>query len=337
MKLTYKPYTIALKREFTLSSGSRTTTPAVLVEIEHEGVTGYGEASMPPYLGETTESVIKYLNKIDLKQFKDLTQFDENLNYIDVITDEDFAAKASVDIALHDLYGKLIEKPCYEIYNVNPDYLPESSYTLGISTPNEIRVKLKEAESFNLLKIKIGSENNREIIKIIRNETDKFLCADVNEGWSDKEYAIDMIHFLTENYTIFIEQPLPKEMIDESAWLKEKSPIPVIADESIKTMKDMKRLKDVYSGVNVKLQKCGGIRNSYRLMKYAKENNLKVLIGCMTETSCGISAAAQLAGLADWADLDGALLIKNDPFRGTEITNGKIIIPQKFGIGAEKR
>lgn len=333
MKLTFKPYTLELKHVFTVAVNTRTTTPVMLTEIEYEGVKGFGEASMPPYLGESHETASKFLSKVNLEQFDDPFEIEKILEYVDSIDEKNTAAKASIDIALHDLVGKLISKPWYKLWGFDKTKTPYTTFTIGIDKPDIVRQKVKEAEEFKILKVKLGKENDREMIETIRSVTDKPLTADANQGWKDKNYAMDMIHWLHNQNVQYIEQPMPKEMIDENAWLTENSPIPVLGDEAIQRIPDLIKMKDVYSGVVIKLMKCTGMREAYKMITLARSLGMKVMLGCMTETSCAISAAAQLSPEVDWADLDGNLLIKNDPFDGIKIIDGKVTLNDYPGIG----
>jgi len=332
-KLRYKPYTLEMRYVFTVASFSRTTTPVVLTQLEYDGIIGYGEASMPPYLGESQESVINFLNKIDLSGFNSPFQTEELLAYVDQISAKNTAAKASVDIALHDLIGKILGQPFYKIWGLNPALIPATSYTIGIDTEEVIRKKVMEADKFKILKVKLGLETDKMIIDTIRQCTDRPLCADVNQGWKTKEQALEMSHWLAERGVVFLEQPMPKEQIDDNAWLTAHSPIPTIADEACQRLSDVPALQGVYSGINIKLMKCTGMREAKRMAELAQSLKMKVMIGCMTETSCAISAAAQLAPLVDWADLDGALLIGNDIYDGMKVIDGQCILPDRPGIG----
>lgn len=190
-----------------------------------------------------------------------------------------------------------------------------------------------EADQFKILKVKLGLETDKMIIDTIRQCTDRPLCADVNQGWKNKEQALEMSHWLAERGVVFLEQPMPKEQIDDNAWLTEHSPIPTIADEACQRLIDVPALQGVYSGINIKLMKCTGMREAKRMAELAQALKMKVMIGCMTETSCAISAAAQLAPLVDWADLDGALLIGNDIYDGMKVIDGQCILPDRPGIG----
>jgi L-Ala-D/L-Glu epimerase / N-acetyl-D-glutamate racemase len=337
MKLRFVPYELQLKHVFTLATSSRTTTPVVLTEIEYEGMTGFGEASMPPYLGESHESVTKFLSQVNLSQFRDPFLIEDIVEYLDGIMPGNHAAKASVDIALHDLVGKLIGKPWFRLWGLDPMKTPNTSFTIGIDTPDVVRQKVAEAEPYKILKVKLGLGNDREMIETIRSVSDKPICVDVNQGWKDRNYALEMANWLKKENVVFLEQPMPKTMVDDIAWLNSKSPIPVVADEALQTIDDLLPLKGVYSAINIKLMKCGGMNAAYKIAQLAREMDMKVMIGCMTETSCAISAAAQLSPLAYWADLDGNLLISNDCFEGVKVIDGKIILIEKPGIGITEK
>jgi L-Ala-D/L-Glu epimerase / N-acetyl-D-glutamate racemase len=336
MKLSCYPYRLILKQRFTISTNSRTTTPAVMVEIEHDGRIGYGEASLPPYLDENQQSVIRFINKVNLKQFERPENLDSILLYIDEIEEGNNAAKASIDIALHDLAGKILEVPLYKFLNISKRDDLYSSYTIGISDEESLMQRIKEATKFKILKVKLGTEDDKKIIKMIRSLTDKPFYVDVNQGWRDKYFALDMITFLKEQNVILVEQPLAKKNLKDTSWITERSPLPIIGDEAVRGLKDLDRIKNVYSGLNIKLMKAGGINPAYRMIQKAKEMNLKIMIGCMTETSCAITAASHLSPMADWVDLDGAELISNDLFSGMKISDGKIVIPEAPGLGVKK-
>jgi L-Ala-D/L-Glu epimerase / N-acetyl-D-glutamate racemase len=333
MKLSFKPYTLELKHTFTIATNSRSTTPVVLTEIEHEGIIGYGEASMPPYLGESHETVANFLSKVNLNQFSDPFQLDDILEYVDELELKNTAAKASIDIALHDLVGKLLNKPLYKIWGYNKSSTPYTTFTIGIDTDEIIRQKVQEAKEYKFLKIKLGSNDDKKLISTIRESSDQQIAVDANQGWKDKEFAIDLIYWLKENNVKMIEQPMPKEQIDDISWLTERSPLPIFADEGVQRLEDVLKIKGVYSGINIKLMKCTGLREANKMLTIAKAADMKLMIGCMTETSCAISAASQLSPEVEWADLDGNLLIKNDPFTGTKIIDGKIALNENPGIG----
>ena len=334
MKMKFFPYELKLKHVFTVASFSRTTTPDVQVEIEYEGVTGYGEASMPPYLGQTVDSVMKFLSKVNLEQFDDPFELEDILAYVDSLSPGDTAAKAAVDIALHDLVGKLLGAPWYKIWGLNREKTPSTTFTIGIDTPEVVREKtLEVAGQFNILKGKLGRENDKEMIRTIRSVSTLPIAIDANQGWKDKYYALDMIHWLKEQGIVMIEQPMPKEQLEDIAWVTQQSPLPVFADESLQRLSDVAALKGAFTGINIKLMKCTGMREAWKMVTLARALDMKVMVGCMTETSCAISAAAQFSPAVDFADLDGNLLISNDRFKGVEVLKGKITLNNLPGIG----
>ncbi len=337
LKLSFRPYELQLKHVFTVASNSRTTTPGVLTEIEFDGITGFGEASMPPYLGESQASVTGFLSKVNLEQFSDPFLKEEILAYVDGIMPGNYAAKASVDIALHDLIGKLIGEPWYRIWGLDPAKTPPTSFTIGIDTPEVVKEKTREADVYKILKVKLGRDNDREMIESVRSVTDKPLYVDVNQGWKDRDQALEMAFWLKEKNVVFIEQPMAKERIDDIAWLTERSPLPILADEALQTVADLLPMKGIYSGINVKLMKCGGMNAAYKMITLARAMGMKILVGCMTETSCAVTAAAHLSPLVDWADLDGNLLISNDLYDGMTVVDGKVTLPTGPGLGIIQR
>ena len=336
MKLRYYPYTLELKHTFTLATSSRTTTPAMMVEVEKDGITGYGEASMPPYLGESQESAAAFLSKVDFSQYPDPFLLEDVLRQIDMLAPGNPAAKAAVDIALHDWLGKKMGYAWHQIWGLNPEKTPVTSFTIGIDTKEVVRQRVKEAEIYKVLKVKLGRDNDKEMIDTIREVTDKPIRVDINQGWTDREFALKMIEWLATRKIEFIEQPMPKERLEDMAWIRERSPLPIVGDESVQRLADVRKAYGVFDGINVKLMKCTGMREAYTMITLAKALGMKVMLGCMTETSCAISAAAQLSPMADWADLDGAVLIKNDLFAGATIVDGKVTLTGKPGIGATK-
>ena len=337
MKLSWEPYELQLRHVFTVASYSRTTTPDVQVKIEYDGFTGYGEASMPPYLGQTVQSVCSFLEKVDLSRFADPFCIDDILTYVDSLSPGDTAAKAAVDIALHDLVGQLLGQPWYRIWGLDAAKAPDTTFTIGIDTADVVREKTREcASQFNILKVKVGLENDMEMIRAIRDVTMLPLAVDANQGWKDREKALEEIFWLKEQGIVMVEQPMPKERIDDNAWLTERSPLPIFADEAIQRLKDIPSIKGAYTGINIKLMKCTGMREAWKMANYAHAEGMRVMVGCMTETSCAVTAAAQLSPIVDFADLDGNLLISNDRFRGMEVVNGKITLPDRPGLGLIK-
>lgn len=337
LKLSFEPYELQLRHTFTVSSYSRKTTPGVQVRIDYEGFTGYGEASMPPYLEQTVESVTSFLSKTDLSQFKDPFQLETILAYVDSLSPGDGAAKAAIDIALHDLVGKLLGQPWWRLWGLDPNKTPNTTFTIGIDTPDVVREKTREcADRFKILKVKVGLDNDKEMIRTIREVTDLPLAVDANQGWKDREQALDEIFWLKEHGIVMVEQPMAKERLDDNAWITERSPLPIFADEAIQRLADIPAIKGAYHGINIKLMKATGMREAWKMANYAHAEGMRVMVGCMTETSCAVSAAAQLSPLADFADLDGNLLITNDLFKGMEVIDGKITLSDRPGIGLIK-
>ncbi len=336
LNLTFEPYELKLRHAFNLARSQRTTTPDVQVRIEYDGVTGYGEASMPPYLGENVESVCKFLSSLDLGQFADPFRIEDIHEYMDSIAPANRAAKASVDIALHDLTGKIMGQPWYKIWGLNPDKAPNTSFTISYDAdPTEMAAKIAETAPFKVVKVKMGVGHDKETVEALRRVSDVAICVDANQGWTDKEQALEMCEWLAERNCLFVEQPMPKEMIEETAWVRERSPLPLIADEFMQRLPDVKRAAEAYDGINIKLMKSTGMHEAYKMATLARALGMKVMLGCMTETSCAVTAAAQLSPMVDWADLDGNLLIANDRFDGIKIVDGKVTIPDRPGIGVE--
>lgn len=345
MLLRADPYTLTLKHRFSLASGSRTTTPCVLLEVNAGGFTGYGEASMPPYLGETQEGAMGFLASVESLLPQDPARLPPEgteglkslLAAIDQSAPAHYAAKAAVDIALHDWLGKALGRPLHRLWGISPDAMPLTSYTIGIGDDDFVSARVKEAEAFRILKVKLGGGNDRNTIDSIRRATGRPLRVDVNQGWHDREEAARMVEWLSGQGVELVEQPFAKERADDTAWLRERSPIPLVADESAVRLPDLERIAGVFDGVNIKLMKCTGLAEARSMIARARSLGLRIMLGCMTETSCGIAAAAQLAPLADWADLDGALLISNDPFEGATVRDGRVTMPEGDGIGVRKK
>lgn len=334
LKLRYFPYELQLRHTFTVASYSRTVTPDVQVEVEFDGVTGYGEASMPPYLGQSVASVCSFLEKVDLEQFSDPFMLEDILSYVDGLSEGDSAAKAAIDIALHDLVGKLLGEPCWRLLGLDPGKAPSTTYTIGIDEPDVVREKTLEAAGrFNILKVKVGLDSDKQMIQTIRSVTSVPLAVDANQGWKDRSKALDEIFWLHERGVVMVEQPLPISRFDDTAWLTERSPVPVFADESIQRLRDIEPIKGAFSGINIKLMKCTGMREALKMIHAARALGMKTMLGCMTETSCAVTAAAQLSPLVDFADLDGNLLISNDRFEGVKVLDGRLSLPSLPGLG----
>lgn len=333
MKISYKTFELNLKHPFTIAKFTRNSTPIMLIKIDFEGLSGYGEASMVPYMGESHQSAIDFLKLIDWKKITFPFNFEDIIAYLDELAPGLPAIKAAIDIALNDLNGKLLQRPCYQIYGAEPEKMPPTSYTIGIDTPEIIRKKIKEAEGFKVIKVKLGRNNDREIIQTIRNLTQVPLYVDANQGWTDKQSAIDLIYWLHNQGVVLIEQPMDKNNLDGNAWLTERSPIPLLADEAVQRFSDVEKLKGAYHGINVKLMKSTGMFEGHKMILKARKLGMKVLIGCMSETSCATLAAAALAPLCNWVDVDGPWLTTNNPFENPNFKDGKYILTELPGLG----
>ncbi len=337
MRLAIRPFTIELKEPFALASGSRTTTPAVLAELHHAGLVGYGEVALPPYLGWTQAAVCRALERVAWPDDANPLNLDALLEAAAGAMGDLPPALAALDIALHDLFGKIIGQPLYALWGLDLARRPPTSLTVSLGAPETIRRKVAQATEYEVIKLKLGGPTDRALVAAAREATDRPLSVDANQGWRDREAALDFIGWLAERNVLFVEQPFPASRADDHAWLTERSPLPIIGDEAIRGLADIVAARGVYHGVNVKLAKCGGLRVAYRMLITARALGLKVLLGCMTETSCAVSAAAHLSPLADWADLDGAALIANDPFAGARLIAGRLTPQPAPGIGVQPK
>lgn len=333
MKISYKPYELELKYPFTISRFSRTSTPLMLLEINYEGFVGHGEASMVPYMGENIETAANFINRVDLSWLKYPFNYDEVIAYLDDIAPGNPNIKAAIDIALHDLQGKLENRPCYQFFDAVPELMPATSATIGIDTPEVVIRKVQEAGDCKIIKVKLGRDNDQELIHTIRSVSDKPLFIDANQGWTDRQKGLDMACWLAEQGALLIEQPMAKDDLEGNAWITQHSPIPILGDEAVQRFGDVEKAKGVYHGINVKLMKSAGMHEAGKMIEYAKKQGLKVLIGCMSETSCGTLGAAALAPLCDWADLDGPFLTRNNPYKDPEFKEGKWMLTDKPGLG----
>ena len=340
LALEWEDFTGILKHTFTISGSSRSSTPIVLTRITWNGITGYGEASMPPYLGETSASVNEFLKRVRadvLPKFDDPFRIQEIMESVDSLATNNTAAKASVDIALHDLTGRIMGQPWWKIWGFSPENTPCTSFTIGYDADDDVvREKTREASWAKVLKVKLGMGNDkdRRMINLIRETAPEVpVYVDANQGWKDRYETLEMIEWLAGKGVVMVEQPLSKYDLDGHAWLAERSPLPIIADESCQRLTDIPRLKGAFHGINIKLMKCTGMREAREMVTLAKALDMRLMIGCMTETSVAISAAAQLSPEMEWADLDGNVLLANDCFSGMKLTDGKITISNAPGIG----
>ena len=333
MKLSIREYTLRLRHAFRISRGSVETKEVVVVLLEHDGIVGYGEAAPTSRYGETVGTVKSFLSRVDGTIFDEPFQMESILSAVDAISGGNYSAKAAIDIALHDWIGKKLELPVFKLLGLDKTKTPLTSFTIGIDGPEMLARKVEEAEQYPILKVKLGTDDDFKIMAAIRKETKKVIRVDANEGWKSKEMAAERIKWLEQEGVELVEQPLPASDLAGSAWVRERVNIPVFADEDCIRYHDIPRLQQAFDGINIKLMKCTGLREAMKMIHTARACRMKVMIGCMIETSVAISAAAQLSPLVDHADLDGNILIGNDPFVGVNVKQGKLELVDKPGIG----
>lgn len=329
---------LKLTHTWTIARNSSDVKDNVFVRIERDGVVGWGEAAPNVRYGQSAEQTMTLLGKA-----RAIVEAGDWLHYVDLRErwerelPEDSCARAALDMAILDWVGGKLGSPLYRLLGLDPAKAPVTTFSIGIDSPQVIRQKVEEAKEFPVLKIKVGRDNDAEILAAVRDATDKPLRVDANEGWRDKEQALEKIQWLAGLGVELIEQPLPSAMIEETAWLRERVEMPIIADEAVKTAGDIPRLAGAYDGINVKLMKSGGLQEAIRMIHVARALGMKIMLGCMIESSVAISAAANLSPLVDYADLDGNLLISNDPFVGVGVERGRLILNDRPGLGVRER
>lgn len=332
MQITSKITKLQLKHPFKISR--RETDPfrkTIFVEIDG----GIGETSPAKFYGETVETVETALGFISSELNEDLDQIHEVMAKIESVLEGNYAAKSAIDMALNDRLGKKLGVPLYKLWGLNPLNTPRTSFTIGLDEPTVMAEKVLAADMYPILKVKLGTAQDIEIMETLRTVTDKPIYVDANTAWSPNE-AVQKIHQLKEYGVELVEQPTDPVDIAGLKFVRENSALPIIADESVKRASDIPRLSGAVDGINIKLVKCGGLLEAIRMIHVARAHGLRVMIGCMIESSLGITAAAHLSPLVDYADLDGNLLIKNDPFSGVTLNSGKLMLPDKPGIGVVK-
>jgi L-alanine-DL-glutamate epimerase-like enolase superfamily enzyme len=338
MQLTYRKFDLPLKHVFTISRGSVSVQETLIVELATEGQYGYGEATTNSFYGATIENVSAAFELV--RPLLENSVLDDPLQLIaplhELLPKETFSyfALSALDQAVHDLWGKLRGAPVYRLWGLSTEKLPMSDYTLGIDTVEKMVEKLKEMPGWPVYKIKLGTPDDLAIIRELRQHTDAVFRVDANCGWT-AEQTIGFAPALKDLGVEFIEQPLPPEQTDGARQAFQKSALPLIADESCITEDDVERCAGMFHGINIKLVKCGGLAPARRMAKRARELGLKVMAGCMTESTVGISALAQLLPLLDYIDMDGAVLLAEDIATGVRLDRGRCIYPQVNGTGVQ--
>ncbi len=336
MHIDAKPIELKLTTPFRISRGVERTASNVIVQINHEDFTGYGEAAPDGYYGESQETVMACVTLFAGNLGNDPFAHEEIMQRLDNMIRLNPAAKAAVDMALYDVVGKMLNVPLYKLLGLNPDYAAHTSFTLGIDSPAEMAKKALLAHDYPILKVKVGTKHDLDNIKAIREVSSATIRVDANTAWTPKE-AINMINALAP-YTIeFVEQPIAPRDLSGLKLIRDNVTVPIIADESCVAVEDIPRLAECVDGVNFKLMKSNGISNVLKMIHVARAHNLRVMIGCMIESSLAITAAAHLTPLVDYADLDGHLLIDNDRYVGVTVEKGKLVLPDGPGLGVKTR
>jgi L-Ala-D/L-Glu epimerase len=336
--LTTETVRLKLRHTWTTVMSSSDFRDTLHVKYTRDGITGRGEGAPIQRYGENALTARKVVD--DLRGYltsADPWHFSKVLDEVFRKVEGHYAAKAAIDIALMDWMGQKLGVPLYRYFGADPKDAPVTTFSIGIDNPEMTRKKVEEAAQFPVLKIKVGLDTDEATIDAVRKVTNKPLRVDANEGWKDKEEAVRKINWLEKMGVEFVEQPMPASMIEETRWVRGKVHIPIIADEVSLHPADIPKLKDAYDGINIKLDKCGGILEGYRMIQIAKSLGMKTMLGCMISSSVTITAAAHLSPLVDYADLDGNLLISNDPYIGVTVQNGKLILPDRPGLGLKVR
>jgi len=329
---------LQLQHTWTIARNSSDSKDNVFVRLECDGFVGWGEAAPNVRYGESAEKT-----RAVLEQTQGLFQTGDWLAYVEMrrqwerFTEGQTCAGAALDMALLDWVGHKLDIPLYRLFGLDKSKTPVTTFSIGIDAPDVVRRKVKEAAGFPVLKIKVGLDNDAEMLAAVRDVADCPLRVDANEGWHDKHEALEKIHWLADLGVELIEQPMPAAMLDETAWLRERVEIPIIADEAVKRTTDIPKLAAAYDGINIKLMKAGGLQEALHMIHVARALDMKIMLGCMIASSVAISAAAQLSPLVDYADLDGNLLIANDPFTGVTVEQGRLVLNDRPGLGVTER
>jgi L-alanine-DL-glutamate epimerase-like enolase superfamily enzyme len=332
-RLAHRFLDLKLRHTFRISRGASDSRRNVLVELEHEGRVGLGEAAPIRRYHEDPESAADALDAM-AAALEDSRAYAQEAAR--VARPGQKSAEAALDMALYDLAGKRLGAPLYELLGIRRGPTPETSFTIGLDTPEVVAEKVRLASDFAVLKVKMGSDEDRAVLETVRDLTKQRLRVDANEGWTP-EGALERLPWLAKLGVEFVEQPLPADRIEETRWLRERSPLPFYADESVHTAADIPALAGAFDGINIKLMKCGGLAEAVRMIAVARAHGMKVMLGCMVESSLGITAAAHLSPLVDAADLDGHLLIHDDPFVGVRVQDGRLVLPDGPGLGVVPR
>jgi len=326
---------LMLRHTWTTTMSSSTYRDTVKVQFSRDGIAGVGEGAPIIRYKEYPEQAKQAIDAIAGEiASSDPWMYEKSLGRIrKALGDHQRAAMAAVDIAFFDWLGKKLDIPLYRFLGVDPADAPITDFSIGIDTPEITRQKTLEAKDFPVLKIKVGLDTDEATIAAVRSVTKKPIRVDANEGWTDKDEAIRKINWLESQGVEYVEQPMPAHMLEETKYVRSKVHLPIFADEACTEASMIPKLTEYYDGINVKLDKSGGILEARRWIEIARAVNLKIMLGCMVSSSCSITAAAHLSPLVDYVDLDGNLLVANDPFRGVTVEKGKLMLPKGPGLG----
>jgi L-Ala-D/L-Glu epimerase len=338
MKLSYRKFDLPLRHVFTISRGSVSVQETLIVQLESDGKYGYGEATTNTFYGATIDNMSATIESVravveDSSLADPLPLIARLAHSIPQEKYANFALNA-LDLAIHDLWGKLQGAPVYKLWGLSTDRIPDSDYTLGIDTPEKMIAKMKEMPGWPVYKIKLGTPDDLTIVRELRKHSDALFRVDANCGWT-AEQTVEFAPVLKELGVEFIEQPLPPEDAEGAKRAFEGSILPLFADENCIIESDVDRCAGRFHGINIKLTKCGGLAAARRMVTRARELGLQVMAGCMTESTVGISAIAQLLPLLDYVDMDGAVLIAKDIATGVRLDHGKCIYPNENGTGVK--
>jgi len=333
MKLSFTQYDVRCTHPFGIARSSHKFYPEIFVYLEQDGLIGRGEASPSERYGESAELILNTIeNGIDLPSHIESPElFEKNVLYQ---CGGLKALEVAFSMAYLDWWTQSQNMAMKDYFGVNENVGPLTSFTIAIGNMDLIAQKVEEADPYKILKVKLGTDYDKEIIHSIRKETDKVIRVDANEGW-DLETGVEMCSWLAEKNVEFVEQPLPAEKVHDTAELKKKSPLPLIADENCLYPENIPEIAHAFDGINIKLMKCGSMLKAKEMIDLARERDLQIMLGCMVESSIGITAATHLSPLVDYVDLDGNLLIDNDPYIGVKIDKGKVVIPDGNGLGLQ--
>jgi len=331
---TSKIVRLNLRHTWTTTMSSSHYRDTLHTTYTRDGLTGHGEGAPIVRYHEDAAGAQKAVESVrDLILKSDPRQYSKLLAQVFRAIPGNWAGKAAVDIALMDWVGKKLGVPIYSLFGLDPADAPVTTFSIGIDTPDITRQKTREAEMYPVLKVKVGLDTDEPTIEAVRSVTKKPLRVDANEGWKNKEEAVRKINWLEKQGVEFIEQPLPADQLEDMKYIRAHVHMPIFADEACQRASDIPKLSQYFDGVNIKLDKSGGILEAYRMIQVARSLGMKVMLGCMISSSVTVTAAAQLSPLVDYADLDGNLLISNDPFHGVRVEKGKLVLPKGPGLG----